>query len=117
MVAAHPLRGPLNLGVSRFGAVPFLMLPYTIDDPVADSASAIVEVTVNFGGGHRRWCYFATPAALAACGDWVEGTRVRVHLGVAHMIIVSELSAGIIDGVLKQLHDRSELEAHTAPLS
>jgi hypothetical protein len=93
------------------------MLSYTIDDPIADPASAVVEVTVDFGGGHKRWCFFATPGALAVCGDWVEGTRVRVHLGVPHMIIVSELSAGIIDRVLSQMYDQGELEAHTAPLS
>ena len=93
------------------------MLLYTIDDPIDDPVSAIVEVTVDFGGGHKRWCFFTTPGALAVCGDWVEGTRVRVHLGVPHMIIVSELTAGIIDGVLNQLYARGELEAHTAPLS
>lgn len=54
---------------------------------------------------------------LAVCGDLLEGTRVRVHLGVPHIIIVSELSAGIIDDVLNQLYDRGELEVHTAPLS
>jgi hypothetical protein len=93
------------------------MLPYTIDNPIADPVSTIVEVTVDFGGGHKRWCFFATPAALAVCGDWVNGSRVRVHLGVPHMIIVSELSARIVDGVLNELYDRGELEAHTAPLS
>lgn len=93
------------------------MLPYTIDDPIGDPVGSIVEVTVNFGGGYKRWCFFATPGALAVCGDWVQGTRVRVHLGEPHMIIVSELSPGIIDRVLNQLYDRGELEAHTAPLS
>jgi hypothetical protein len=93
------------------------MLAYTIDDLIADPLSSCVEVTVDFGDGHRRWCFFATPQALAACGDWVEGTRVRLHLGVPHMIIVSELSEGIIDRVLRQLDAEDKLEAHTAPLS
>ena len=93
------------------------MLSYTIDDTIADPVSAIVEVTLEFGGGHKRWCDFATPGVLAVCGDGVEGARVRVHLGVPHMMIVRELSAGIIDGVLDPLYDRGELETHTARLS
>ncbi len=93
------------------------MLAYTIDDLIADPLTYCVEVTVDFGDGHKRWCFFATPQALAACGDWVEGTRVRLHLGVPHMIVVSELSEGIIDRVLRQLYAEDELKAHTAPLS
>ncbi len=93
------------------------MLAYTIDDPITDPLSSCVEVTVNFGDGCKRWCFFATPEALTACGDWVEGTRIRLHLGVPHMIVVSELSEGVIDRVLRQLDAADELEAHTAPLS
>jgi hypothetical protein len=92
------------------------MLAYTIDDVITDPLTHCVEVTVDFGDGHKRWCFFATPEALAACGDWIEGTRVRLHLGVPQMIIVSELSEGIIDRVLRQLYSEGELEAHTAPL-
>jgi hypothetical protein len=92
------------------------MLTYTIDDPIAHPLSACVEVTVDFGDGRKRWCFFATPQVLAVCGDWVEGTQVRLHLGVPHLIIVSELSEGIIDDVLRQLYAGGDLEAHTAPL-
>ncbi|HKI37345.1 MAG TPA: hypothetical protein VKA46_36160 [Gemmataceae bacterium] len=93
------------------------MLQYTIDDPITQPLTYCVEVTITFGDGRKRWCFFATPEALTACGDWVEGTRVRVHLGVPHRIVVSELSAEIIDRVLKGLHATGELEAHTLPLS
>jgi hypothetical protein len=53
---------------------------------------------------------------LASVGDWVEGTRVRLHLGERHMIVVSELSAEVIDAVLRQLHAAGELEDRTLPL-
>jgi hypothetical protein len=56
------------------------MLPYTIDDQISDSSTGAVEVTVDFGGGHRRWCFFMTPAALAACGDWVDGSRGKTGI-------------------------------------
>lgn len=91
--------------------------PYTIHDPITRPLTSAVEVTLDCGGGHRRWCFFFTPEALAACGDWVEGTRVRMHPGVPHMIVVSELSEDIIDRVLRQLHAEGRLEAHTLALS
>ena len=116
-VAADPPARAADLGRESRESLPLSILPYTIDDPIADPLSACVEVTVDFDDGHKRWCFFATPVALASCGDWVEGTQVRLHLGVPHMIIVSELNEGIIDRVLRQLHARGELKAHTAPLA
>jgi hypothetical protein len=41
------------------------MLPYTIDDPIDEPLTGAVEVTVDFGGGGKRWCFFATPQVLA----------------------------------------------------
>ena len=93
------------------------MLPYTIDDPIAEPPSAAVEVTVDFGGSGKRWCFFITPEELASVGDWVDGTDIRVHLGVPHMIVVSELNEDIIDRVLRQLYTEGQLEAHTIPLA
>ncbi|HMP61044.1 MAG TPA: hypothetical protein PKD86_17000 [Gemmatales bacterium] len=91
------------------------MLPYTIDDALDDPLKCSVEVTIDFGG-RKRWLFFATPQLLATVGDYVEGTKVRLHLGELHMIVVSELSAEIIDKVLKQIDEAGELEARTLPL-
>ena len=93
------------------------MLPYKINDPIVEPLTGAVEVTIDFGSGRKRWCFFATPQVLASVGDWVEGTQVRVHLGVSHMIVVSELNEGIIDRVLRQLNAEGQLEAHTIPLA
>ena len=46
----------------------------------------------------------------------VPGTRVRLHRGERHMVVVSELSADVIDAVLRQLHAAAELEGRTLPL-
>ena len=92
------------------------MLPYTIDDPIEEPLTGAVEVTIDFGDCGKRWCFFATPQVLASVGDWVDGTQVRVHLGVPHMIVVGELNEEIIDRVLRQLYAEGELEAHTTPL-
>jgi hypothetical protein len=91
------------------------LLPYTIDDPIGDPLTCSVEVTIDFGG-QRRWLSFATPHLLASVGDWVPGTRVRMHLGERHLVIVNELSAGVIDAVLRHLHAAGELEGRTLPV-
>ena len=33
------------------------MVPYTIDDPITDSLTSTVEVTIDFEG-HERWLFF-----------------------------------------------------------
>ncbi len=91
------------------------MLQYTIDDAITNPLTCSVEVTINFGD-RRRWLFFATPQLLASVGDWVEGMRVRLHLGERHMVVVSELSVTVIDAVLRQLHAAGELESRTLPL-
>jgi hypothetical protein len=91
------------------------MLKYQIDDSIEEPLTHAIEVTVDLNG-QKRWCFFATPQLLASIGDWVDGTQVRVHLGVPHMIVVSELNEEIIDRVLHQLYDSGQLEAHTTPL-
>ena len=94
-----------------------MLRSYRIDDDLARADEAAVEVTVTLADERRRWCFFMTPAALAACGDWVEGTRVRLHLGEPHMIVVSELSVDVIERVLRQLQAEGELERRTLPLA
>jgi hypothetical protein len=91
------------------------VLPYRIDDAITDPLTCSVEVTIDFGS-HRRWLFFATPELLASVGDLVPGTQVRLHLGERHMVIVSELSAAIIDEVLRKLHMDGELEGRSLPL-
>jgi hypothetical protein len=91
------------------------VLPFTIDDAITDPLKSSVEVTIDFGG-RKRWLFFATPQLLASAGDMVDKTQVRLHLGERHMIVVSELSTGIIEAVLRQLHEAGELESRTLPL-
>ncbi len=91
------------------------MLAYTIDDAITEPLTCSVEVTIDFGG-QKRWLFFATPHMLASVGDWVPGTRVRLHLGERHMVVVSELSPTVVDAVLQQLDKSGELESRTLPL-
>jgi len=91
------------------------VVSYTIDDPITDPLTCGVEVTIDFGG-QKRWLFFATPQLLASVGDFVEGTRVRLHLGERHMVVVSELSELVIRAVLSRLHADGELESRSLPL-
>ena len=92
------------------------MYQYTIDDAIESPLTASVEVTIDFPSG-KRWLFFVTPELLATVGDFVEGSRVRVHLGEKHMIVVSELTPAVIDAVLRDLMGLGDLESRTVPLS
>jgi hypothetical protein len=82
---------------------------FRIDDDLASASRGAVEVTVTMDDGASRWCFFMTPPALAAAGDWVPGTQVRFHYGARHMIVVSELNADIVARVLGHLDQSGEL--------
>jgi hypothetical protein len=92
------------------------MLQYTIDDLIELPLQTSVEVTITFPTG-KRWLFFVTPELLNRVGDLVDGSTARVHLGELHMIVVSELSADVIDAVLRDLHQGGELERRTLPFS
>jgi hypothetical protein len=76
---------------------------WTLYDDIADAARGAIKVTVTLSDGRRRWCFFVTPAALASRGDWVRGTRVRMHLGERHIIVVSEVTHDGVECVLREL--------------
>ena len=89
------------------------MTSFNIEDDLANASRGAIEVVVSFVGAGDRWCFFMTPAALSACGDWIPGTNVRVHVGVAHMFVVSEIDESVIRQVLELSDEAGELLAHT----
>jgi hypothetical protein len=86
---------------------------YHIQDPLDRPEEGAVEVVLELADGRRRWCFFFTPERMARVGDLVEGMQVRMHLGVNHMIVVSEFSRDVIDRVLRGLEASSLLIEHT----
>ena len=86
-----------------------LLKEFHIDDDLADADQGAIEVTLTLQDGTVRWCYFMTPAALASAGDRVPGTDVRFHYDAPYMIVVSAISADIIDRVLTRLDESGEL--------
>ena len=92
------------------------LVEHKITDDLRLRNEIAIEVEVVFDSGERRWCYFMTPQALATCGDLLVGTRdVRVHPGVAHMIVCSRLDETIVQSALQQLDQEEELYSHTVP--
>ncbi len=89
---------------------------FTIDDPLSLAPTGAVEVTVTFDTGERRWCFFFTLEALSRCGDFVDGSDVRLHLGVPHMFILSRVDHKLIEKVLRRLDTEGELVEHTLSL-
>ena len=82
------------------------------DDPTRQEDSG-VEVVITFDAGERRWCFFITPSSLESVGDLVDGFPARYHTGVSHMIVVSMMSAPVIESVLHELDARGEIESCT----
>ena len=74
-----------------------------------------IEVTIRMSDGHVRWCFFATPEMLKACGDTLPGTRVKLHFS-AHMIVMTELDEHLIKMAVHHMEQQGELIGHTLPL-
>lgn len=87
-----------------------MLKSFTIEDDLATQDTGAVEVALELTSGERRWCFFMTPAALAACGDYISGTSIRYHYGAPHMIVVAgRLDGQLIERVLYELAERDEL--------
>ncbi len=88
---------------------------YVVADDLSTAQYGAIEVDLILHDGQERWCYFMTPAALQNCGDWVPGTHVTMHYDSPHMIVVSEISADVIDRVLNYLATHGLIERCTRP--
>lgn len=117
------------------------LVSFTLDDPIADPYHDCIEVTVRLASGERRWCLFATPAWLIATlngealhkvvtkggltmtqinppGDTrtaADGTRFGT-LAVPHLIVVTVLSAAVVEEALRDLVGGKRLLHSTLPL-
>ncbi len=90
---------------------------FNIDDDVHGTETGAIEITVSLLDGRKRWCFFMIPAAFHAAGDWIDGTQIRLHYGAPHMIVVSDISADVIERALRYIDVRGELEVCTRALS
>lgn len=90
---------------------------FTLRDDLATQDTGAIEVDLHMRDGTRRWCYFMTPTALAACGDWIDGTQTGIHYGVPHMIVVAgRLTEDIIERALKHIARAGDIEKCSLPI-
>lgn len=88
-----------------------MLLGFTLRDDLEIQESCAIEVDLHMRDGTRRWCFFMTPAALASCGDRIDETRVRIHYGAPHMIVLTErLSEESIDRALQHIARHGDIE-------
>ncbi len=94
------------------------MLTFTIENDLTIQSTEAVEVIVAMKNGQRRWCYFMTPQALAACGDWIDGTRINIHYAAPYMIVVAHpLDERVIGQSLNHIDHAGKLEMCTMALA
>ncbi len=94
-----------------------MLKSFAIEDDLEAQNSGAIEVTLHLENGSSRWCFFITPAALEACGDWISETHIRVHYGAAHMIVVAgQLNRALIEKALQQIDRAGELEKCSLPV-
>jgi hypothetical protein len=75
----------------------------TIADDLASAEQRLIEVELHFSDGQRRWCLFAAPAALESSGDYIDGTSIRLHYDMPHLIIAGILDEPTIKQALHQI--------------
>lgn len=92
------------------------LVSFVVEDNLSSANDMAIEVRVTMADGEERWCFFMTPAAMAACGDWIPGSTNRYHLGVPHMIVVSRIDSEVIAKVLALIDDDGLLRAHTVSI-
>jgi len=95
--------------------IPCLETIQICDDVVA-ADSVMIEVELTLSDGQRRWCLFATPTALTNTGDYINGTTIRIHYGVPHLIIVSTLDEQIINQALRHMERNGKLFVCSQPI-
>lgn len=85
-----------------------------IKDDLTRQNQGAIEVTITLSDDTRRWCYFMTPSALQACGDWIDGTQIPFHFRAPYMIVVAAtLTEDLIKKSLRDIERRGELLACT----
>jgi hypothetical protein len=88
-----------------------MLSSFTIADDLSSQDSGGIEVILQLRNETRRWCYFMTQGALAACGDWIEGTQIRIHYASPYMIVVAcQLTEEVIENALRHIDRAGEIE-------
>jgi len=84
-----------------------------IEDSIEAHTTRAIEVVVEMNDDTKRFCFFLTPQGATNCGDFIEGTKARIHYGALHVFTVSDISRAIIESVIKETESKGELLERT----
>jgi len=79
---------------------------WTFDDEIEDFD--LVEATLIFSNGSKRWCLVTTPQKLVVHFD--SENLDPPGMNIRHLIIVKSLARGDVEKTLKYLDSQDELE-------
>ncbi|MGO4528567.1 hypothetical protein AB4Z30_05750 [Paenibacillus sp. 2TAF8] len=86
-----------------------ILSSWKFDDPLEDFD--LIEVTVTFNNGMKRWCLITTPERLI---KYFEHSNLDPPgLSIQHLIIVKEISDEDINRTLIHLDEQGQIEKAT----
>lgn len=89
-----------------------VMINWEFDDELEDFD--LVEVTINFSNGMKRWCLITTPHRLVK--HFEQPNLNPPGCNIRHLIIVKSMNFEDINKTLKYLDEQGELEEATIQL-
>ena len=93
------------------------LLRYELEEGVWDDEPSRGALFVYFhmSDGQVRWSFIHSPETLAASGDWVGESKVRIHGGANHMIVLSSRTPASVDAAINYLTRTGQLLAFSRP--
>jgi hypothetical protein len=100
------------------GSVP-VAVEWRFDDPVRDDFNGLdetnngVDVTIRLSDGQRRWMHFMTPEFVKGL---LDGQSEPAAVFGNHVVVIRDLLAETVGGVLTYLDQNDELIMHSLPI-
>jgi hypothetical protein len=104
---------PMLLFDMQVGPAPVLA-EWQFDESVADEATDMVEVSLLFSDGARRWCWVTTPRYLHTR---LEQPRAEPGVWIPHMLVVRCLSPDLVGALLQQIDQQGDLLQASLPFA
>lgn len=92
-----------------------VLVDWQFDHPheIVNEFQAATDVSFSLDDGTRRWCWFITPAHLAAL---LNQPYAEPGMQGAHLIMVRSLAPGVVEKMLRHLDEQGELIGASLPL-
>jgi hypothetical protein len=90
-----------------------VLVNWQFDYPIVNEFQDETDVSFTLDDGTRRWCWFITPAHLAAR---LNQPYAEPGIQSAHMIVVRSLAPEVVGAMLRHLDEQGELIAASLPV-